>query len=608
MKDLKQIQEFFSKPLEENQYPSSQYEWDANHPYSFTIYMDDGDKHHTDFYDLKSAKQLKKILKDKGEVYKIMKSPDGQFNDEVYNLEEMDINDPIMMRMRAAKDKLAKMRAANAGDDGNDKFFDNAKKIAFLKKEREQLMREMEQEAEPEGGPIADEYGSKLNRIDAAIAKLSGRKEMTYDQAIAEDNSYASSFGGFRKKLDGETIEDELQSKGYETPRTGIWNKILVMKNGERVAMIDTDESSYTKDGKSYQWKGISNFISHVEPMNENKSYARISMPRFVFDKNHPNFLNVYIDYSLGAGGAVIALGKETMTGQIRRESSAEALKLAYEVAKDLEAEYDVEDIEVKDLENGKVRIFAVSDDFEKMNPNFGEETDYERRRKEMDDYINESLNPEVTKALDRFIKAMAKRYYYSENDAVFAIQAALKQRDFNLSEAISSETSSEMFDGLKTLSKAFEKKSSMAKVSPKDKELDEGIITLLATITGAPGLMAAIGKGANYLGKIFGKDKNAIGEFLKKKGHQLEEVYINSIGGWIQKAFPSKYEGQDPLNSDSDLYKAAQKAYAAMLSLAAIGAGYEAGAAANAVKAGVEGGLAVLKTSEVVDIVRKLA
>ena len=95
-------------------------------------------------------------------------------------------NDPIMMKMRAAKDKLAKMRAANAGDDGNDKFFDNAKKIAFLKKEREQLMRDMEQEAEPEGGPIADEYGSKLNRIDKAIAKLSGRKEMTYDQAIAE--------------------------------------------------------------------------------------------------------------------------------------------------------------------------------------------------------------------------------------------------------------------------------------------------------------------------------------------------------------------------------------------------------------------------------------
>ena len=103
------------------------------------------------------------------------------------SVNEMDINDPILMKMRAAKNKKPDF-SKEYGDAvkvayGSDK---NAKKLAFLKKEREQLMRDMEQEAEPEGGPIADEYGSKLNRIDAAIAKLSGRKEMTYDQAIAE--------------------------------------------------------------------------------------------------------------------------------------------------------------------------------------------------------------------------------------------------------------------------------------------------------------------------------------------------------------------------------------------------------------------------------------
>tara|TARA_R110000803_G_scaffold141787_1_gene208184 strand:- start:5023 stop:5592 length:570 start_codon:yes stop_codon:yes gene_type:complete len=42
---------------------------------------------------------------------------------------------------------------------------------------------------------------------------------------------------------------------------------------------------------------------------------------------------------------------------------------------------------------------------------------------------VNESLNPEVVKALDRFIKAMAKRYGYAEQDAVYAIMAALEQR-----------------------------------------------------------------------------------------------------------------------------------------------------------------------------------
>jgi hypothetical protein len=131
------------------------------------------------------------------------------------SLNEADLNDPIMMKMRAAKDKLAKMRAANAGGDDNDKFFaKNTKRLSqlkALKDKRAQIMSDMEQEAEMEGGPIADRYGDMLNKIDKAIgmlqtpeekiytsinenallkqAKLSGRKEMTYDQAIAEDKS-----------------------------------------------------------------------------------------------------------------------------------------------------------------------------------------------------------------------------------------------------------------------------------------------------------------------------------------------------------------------------------------------------------------------------------
>ncbi len=124
--------------------------------------------------------------------------------------------------------------------------------------------------------PLATQNYYRKNKaeMDALVAKEIDLLNKMYDEYKPEDEideTYASSFGGFRKELDGETIENELQSKGYETPRTGIWNKILVMKNGERVAMIDTDESSYTKDGKSYQWKGISNFISHVEPISEAK-------------------------------------------------------------------------------------------------------------------------------------------------------------------------------------------------------------------------------------------------------------------------------------------------------------------------------------------------
>ncbi len=102
------------------------------------------------------------------------------------------INDPVLVKMRAAKSAAKKAdkeidNIKRMNPKANKKSLDMIKQIGFLNKEREQLMRDMEQEAEPEGGPIADMYGAKLNRIDNKIAKLTGRKEMTYDQAIAMD-------------------------------------------------------------------------------------------------------------------------------------------------------------------------------------------------------------------------------------------------------------------------------------------------------------------------------------------------------------------------------------------------------------------------------------
>jgi hypothetical protein len=125
------------------------------------------------------------------------------------------------------------------------------------------------------------------------------------------------------------------------------------------------------------------------EAIAENDSYARVSKPRFVKDKNNPNFLNVYIDYDLGPGGSSIALGKETMTGQIRRATAIKAKELAFDVARDLKTKYNLEDIDVQDLENGKIHIFAVSDDFIDMDPNMlseaKKETGVDMAKKQLD-------------------------------------------------------------------------------------------------------------------------------------------------------------------------------------------------------------------------------
>lgn len=84
--------------------------------------------------------------------------------------EATDINDPVLMKMRALKSKIAKKKDIKPTSSKRSAI------LSKLKAKRAQVMRDMEQEAEPEGGPIADKYGDILNKIDAAIAKASGQK------------------------------------------------------------------------------------------------------------------------------------------------------------------------------------------------------------------------------------------------------------------------------------------------------------------------------------------------------------------------------------------------------------------------------------------------
>ena len=44
---------------------------------------------------------------------------------------------------------------------------------AEIEDEIAQLYRDMEQEAEPEGGPIADRYGNELNKLEDRLYKIS---------------------------------------------------------------------------------------------------------------------------------------------------------------------------------------------------------------------------------------------------------------------------------------------------------------------------------------------------------------------------------------------------------------------------------------------------
>jgi len=98
-------------------------------------------------------------------------------------LNEMDINDPVLVAARAAKDKSKAAPDTRKRKMSFDKYFDLmdlesdlADQIKNVGEQINQLLSDMEQEAEPGGGPIADRYGTELEKLEARYVKLKQQK------------------------------------------------------------------------------------------------------------------------------------------------------------------------------------------------------------------------------------------------------------------------------------------------------------------------------------------------------------------------------------------------------------------------------------------------
>tara|TARA_R100001163_G_C5064856_1_gene202595 strand:+ start:1838 stop:3406 length:1569 start_codon:yes stop_codon:yes gene_type:complete len=135
----------------------------------------------------------------------------------------------------------------------------------------------------------------------------------------------------------------------------------------------------------------------------------KISKPRFKKDKNNPNFLYAFIDYPTG-DGALTALGDETMSGQMRRLGAAAAMMNMKVIGDRLKDKFDLEDIEIVDLENGKVQLFAVSDDFIDVNPSLLNESIEEIFKKKLDPDVVRILGDEIKDILKKNPKFTAKQ------------------------------------------------------------------------------------------------------------------------------------------------------------------------------------------------------
>ena len=183
-------------------------------------------------------KDFRDFPKDKDTLKWLKSLYDGRSAFESVN--ELDINDPIMMKLRAAQMKRNQMAAKKIDTEKENK---NATKIKALKKKRAEIMRDMEQEAEPEGGKIANRYGDLLNKIDNDIIKLGGNP---MGESVNEnDGVYFKSYTAAIEAARAAALK-----KGFEIEDDEMFTKVGMNSKRPSVGKTTRVSLELTKAGK----------------------------------------------------------------------------------------------------------------------------------------------------------------------------------------------------------------------------------------------------------------------------------------------------------------------------------------------------------------------
>ena len=182
-------------------------------------------------------------------------------------MNEIDMNDPVLMRMRASKPEPSR-----GGLDFED--------VMYLRDEQKdledriaQLYRDMEQEAEPEGGDVADRYGSMLNKLEDKLYRVKKQinqydmNESTLNERVIYDNE--------RQRLEARIAADDFMRiyraefrrmfTNFGKEAEAEFKKIVK----DKFSRLQEGSCGYTPDGKSRNKPASSDLIKLKEKLEQ---------------------------------------------------------------------------------------------------------------------------------------------------------------------------------------------------------------------------------------------------------------------------------------------------------------------------------------------------
>jgi len=201
--------------------------------------------------------------------------------------EATDMNDPVLMAFRAAKMNREKQLAmakpkrrplyGKQREKAEDNLWQISQDLKDLYADRGQMLIDMEQEAEAEGGPIADEYGDKLNKIEDQIQKLISKRnklEVMLAESYSEDdiNMTYGFYGTIAdnsdeknaKSLFDQGVEDlKKKYKLTEEEALAVLNSKMGRKSADEI--YDNRAKTAVEGLESYYGKSLKKTIAEVQ-------------------------------------------------------------------------------------------------------------------------------------------------------------------------------------------------------------------------------------------------------------------------------------------------------------------------------------------------------